>query len=439
MNRITLIAIAGLATAFVAGCDQGDPSANTNVTHAASKSEQAQAEPVADKLATETPVKADADNSLNRIIDKPGKAEEEKKPVVTPKPVAAGGLGQIDFTATEHDFGKVSDTESLEHNFRFTNSGDGPLIIKDVKTSCGCTTTKLAKTEFEPGEGDEIEVKFKPKGGGRQTKYITVITASPDSSDIKTQRLAISAEVIPVVGMEPRSLQFGTVDRGIAETLTATVYSQDPGFVIKSVRVNGENVSARIAGDPRIIEEVEPISMPQSQVVKAAEQDIEVVLHDDAPTGRFFRQISVVVEAASEPGKPRSEHTQTLLVHANIVGDIQTQPQYLRMPVLNQGENFSKDLILTRRSGDPFKILDVRVEDSNIEGLEISTEPYTEGGLTGYRITLAGNAGAHAGSFRGYLVVETDVPREGETKVMFNGVVRAPRPTPAINRPTGGS
>ena len=59
------------------------------------------------------------------------------------------------------------------------------LKIQNVKTSCGCTTTALAKTEYAPGESGEIEAKFIFAGRtGKQEKAITVTTsAAPRTTD----------------------------------------------------------------------------------------------------------------------------------------------------------------------------------------------------------------------------------------------------------------
>ncbi len=416
MLKLASISLIGGTVSLLGGCDEGQPAQQPT----------AEVTPASTRAVSETPVQKRAETpATTDAVD----TDDVKKKATTPATVPQGLVegATIAFEMIEHDFGKVSDTESLEFDFAFKNEGTSILVVKDVKTSCGCTTTKLSQTEFAPGEGDDIHVKFKPKSGGKQSKYITVITNDPDNPQLK---LKITADVIPVVGMQPRSLQFGTVERGNSETLTAKVTSQDPGFRIKNVVVNGQNLSANIKGEPRKIvpDDGENVYIAGSTVAQQAEQEIEIVLHDDAPTGRFYRQITVIALAAAEEGQVQKEHTLTLQAHANIVGDIQTTPQFIRVPVLNQGDDFRKDVIVTRRSGQAFKILDVTIADSNMEGVEISTEPYNAGGVHGYRISVSGNAGQFIGSFRGNLIIKTDVPKEGETKIMFNGVVRAPRP-----------
>ncbi len=41
--------------------------------------------------------------------------------------------------ALEHDFGTIFQGENVRHAFVFTNSGDAPLTVEKVSSSCGCT------------------------------------------------------------------------------------------------------------------------------------------------------------------------------------------------------------------------------------------------------------------------------------------------------------
>ena len=78
-----------------------------------------------------------------------------------------------------HDFGKVSVGVENHCTFTVTNTGDKPLILSDVKASCGCTTPSKPEGPIAPGKSDKIEVGFKPNGPGVSEKTIT-ITANTD-------------------------------------------------------------------------------------------------------------------------------------------------------------------------------------------------------------------------------------------------------------------
>ncbi len=89
----------------------------------------------------------------------------------------------ISFDTTRYDFGKIKQGDVVNYTFKFKNTGTGPLLIRKVKTSCGCTTTFYSRDTIPPGGEGEIRVKFNSAHKiGRQVKVITVITNSPKTT-----------------------------------------------------------------------------------------------------------------------------------------------------------------------------------------------------------------------------------------------------------------
>ena len=82
----------------------------------------------------------------------------------------------IAFEKLIHDFGKVKPESDNIFKFKFTNTGNKPLIISDVKASCGCTTPYKPEKPILPGKSDYIDVNFHPKTSqsGDISKTITV-------------------------------------------------------------------------------------------------------------------------------------------------------------------------------------------------------------------------------------------------------------------------
>ena len=91
------------------------------------------------------------------------------------------------------DFGTITSGEVVSHSFKFKNSGDGVLIIKDVIPSCGCTTSKLSSKMLKPGEEAFVEVVCDRKGWYcSQYKSVTLRTNSP----IMDKSVTIKANVV---------------------------------------------------------------------------------------------------------------------------------------------------------------------------------------------------------------------------------------------------
>ena len=101
------------------------------------------------------------------------------------------------------DFGEIAKGEVVTHVFTFKNNGVEPLVIINVKGSCGCTVPQWPREPIAPGETASLTVKFNSKGkDGMQTKRIT-ITANTDP---QISFLTIRGDVIPgdiVDGQKP--------------------------------------------------------------------------------------------------------------------------------------------------------------------------------------------------------------------------------------------
>lgn len=94
---------------------------------------------------------------------------------------------QMDFEEIEWNFGEITQGESVEYAFKFTNTGTDPLIITSAKGSCGCTVPVWPREPVAPGESGVIDVKFNSKGKkGKQNKRVTLTTNMVPSKKILT-------------------------------------------------------------------------------------------------------------------------------------------------------------------------------------------------------------------------------------------------------------
>ncbi len=67
----------------------------------------------------------------------------------------------ISYEESTFDFGTVVEGEQVRHTYKFTNTGDQPLILIGVTGSCGCTVPEEWPTHpIQPGESGEIKVVF---------------------------------------------------------------------------------------------------------------------------------------------------------------------------------------------------------------------------------------------------------------------------------------
>ncbi len=174
---------------------------------------------------------------------------------------------KMTFDKIQHDFGKVNEGDGAAvYDFTFKNTGNAPLIIKDVKTTCGCTTPEWTKQPIRPGETGLIKVSYDVKGRpGAIDKTITVHNNGQPS----TINLRIIGEVIPVerhpseafrytagtIRLDDMHVAFNRVYSYEKPTLTVTAYNPGPD----AVKISFIDLPAYIKAD------VQPVSVPKGE------------------------------------------------------------------------------------------------------------------------------------------------------------------------------
>jgi len=80
----------------------------------------------------------------------------------------------IIFTALVYDYGTIEVGSPGNSVFKFTNTMKKPLVISNVKPSCGCTVAHWTKTPVLPGKTGVISLHYNTKIPGTFNKTITV-------------------------------------------------------------------------------------------------------------------------------------------------------------------------------------------------------------------------------------------------------------------------
>lgn len=92
----------------------------------------------------------------------------------------------FNFVDTLYDFGIVNQGTIVEHDFKFKNVGKKPLLIKDVKPSCGCTVADFSRDTIKPGDSGNIHVYINTKENPEyKTGVIGIIAnTSPEKTEL---------------------------------------------------------------------------------------------------------------------------------------------------------------------------------------------------------------------------------------------------------------
>lgn len=88
-------------------------------------------------------------------------------------------------TPLEIDFGTFDKSEIKETTIEVKNTGNSPLVIVDISTTCGCTTATYEKRPAKPGENLRVEIKMTPKDTGFFDEVITIKYNSINNQPVK--------------------------------------------------------------------------------------------------------------------------------------------------------------------------------------------------------------------------------------------------------------
>lgn len=102
----------------------------------------------------------------------------------------------ITFEELTFDFGTIAeDGGPVKHEFKFTNTGDAPLMIVNATASCGCTRPDFPKKPVGAGKKGILKVTYLPKG--RPGEFNKTVTVKTNSKKHKKVTIRIKGFVTP--------------------------------------------------------------------------------------------------------------------------------------------------------------------------------------------------------------------------------------------------
>ena len=144
---------------------------------------------------------------------------------------------ELKFKEYNWDFGKIKQGDIVKHNFLYSNNGDLDLVLKDVRTSCGCTAANVSDKKTSPGKKGKIKVVFDSKGFSEKVNvYINIESNDPAQP---LMQLIISA----VVEGPPQP------------RIELDHYKQDLGVILEREDLQG-NVKIKNTGETDLIFEL---------------------------------------------------------------------------------------------------------------------------------------------------------------------------------------
>jgi hypothetical protein len=111
-----------------------------------------------------------------------------------PGPMDKPSLAEIKFDKDVHDYGNIKQGANGSYEFKFTNTGKEPLIIRNAEGSCGCTVPDWPKAPIKPGETATVKVTYDTNRIGPINKTVRIFSNAKNEPE---KTLTITGNVEP--------------------------------------------------------------------------------------------------------------------------------------------------------------------------------------------------------------------------------------------------
>ncbi len=258
---------------------------------------------------------------------------EQAKALEGPHPKA-------EFPQPEHNFGTVWIGGMLEHTFEVRNVGDQPLVINQVKPSCGCTLAGDYDKTVAPGATGKIPVRIDTKKvSGNFMKTIRVTSNDPADTNAV---LTISGNVREYI-QHPRTVNMGTLQphEEKTEIFALTNNSDQPMKLTLSNPNIGTGYTAEL-------------------IEKEPGKVVELLLHGKPPykEGRNSEYIVITTNRQEQP-------ELKIRLAADVLPRLEVQPNVV---VISQAmpKETTQTLYINNYGNSPVQLLDAKVDDPRL-------------------------------------------------------------------------
>jgi hypothetical protein len=305
---------------------------------------------------------------------------------------ATAGAPKAEIAEPAYNFGTALSGPPINHVFLIKNVGNGPLEIRKVTSSCGCTAAKPSKTILAPGEvstiAASVDTHFEQ---GHSLSVVTLTTNDPANPSLQ---LKLEGVIKPQVAAQPMDVEFGSVHQGSAAAREVVVSDMigGPGFALKSVKNDSPYIkvteSARTDGKPGAV--------------------LHVALVPSMPPGPISDTLRI--ETSRAPLR--------VAILGVVTGDLVVKPNQVSFGILLHHQGAVRIVRLTNQGSHTINVLGVDSTSNSVFAQVAAVTPGKE-----YKVTVALRPNTPDGQIRGALTIRTDDPQQTTLTVPYYGIV----------------
>ncbi len=250
------------------------------------------------------------------------------------------------FNTTSHDFGTVARAAKVEFDFVCENIYEEPAHIREIRSTCGCTTTKISQRSLKTWEKAVITATVDTLAYfGQKESTLTVVFDEPFPAEV---RLNIHCYIRSDVVVHPGVVEFGTVTQGAKVQRKLKVnYAGRSDWRIRRIENSNPYLDASVTETGRANGQVE--------------YDLLVGLKEDAPVG-YIRDHIMLVTNDSNPRALRVP----VLVEGIVASPFTVRPSPLLMGVVPAGKPVPPRKLVVQGQ-KPFRIVSATSDDKRFK------------------------------------------------------------------------
>ncbi|MDR0983114.1 MAG: DUF1573 domain-containing protein [Culturomica sp.] len=328
----------------------------------------------------------------------------------------------MEFVTTSHDFGNIKETDGpVSYDFVFKNTGNAPIILKNVESSCGCTSPQWTKQPVLPGKTGFVKATFDPKD--RPSYFDKTITVTSNAKN-SVAELKIKGNVEPknrtVLDDYPYEQPSGIRLPFDHLSLISAVKGDLKQVEIKFYNNSGKDVKILFPKLPdylKITVEPEPVKSKSVGVfnieyntVLKGEYGLNTEIVEMSVNGKLYPvRLSIFIEEDFNGIKMSTAPV------------IEVAKKYYNFGTVKRGQQAGFTYEITNSGKSTLKIHRVYSTDENI-GTQLSKNELGEGETAYLKVFTNGNI--PAGKISAIISIISNSPINSELKLRFYGEIQ---------------
>ena len=241
----------------------------------------------------------------------------------------------LNINATELDLGTVERGNVAKTSVTLTNDGDAPLELKDIKSSCPCTTAELPppdKRVIAPGASLELPIAYDTTDRYGDVGSTIVLYTNDPKQPTTLVNLGLTVESL-VVYSPDTGVAWSLAPRGGTVTTPLTIMAGDETASIELLALSMEKPGVTPNAETTVVNN-------RSRI------EVQFTIDSDVPMGLLENQVHARVRIGDK------ETTVSVPVRGGIIGDVLITPPAIFSPrtAYRQGARISE---ITVRSSHP--------------------------------------------------------------------------------------